>query len=166
VLLPIGGVAELERLPATPKQEVAVAVAGPLVNFGLAIGLALLGLVLPPIPLLSQMVWGLAIANVMLGTFNLLPAFPLDGGRVFRALIETRLGRVRATEIATVLGKVFAVGLGIFGFFNDPLLVLVAVFVWMAASAELRTVRRQAMLEHLRSLSHYARVSPRWIVFR
>jgi Zn-dependent protease len=141
-LLPIGGVASLQRLPSDPAQELVVALAGPAVN--LVIGLVLLALVgsvhpdeLTQIdnPSLS-LVGRLAIANLFLAVFNLIPAFPMDGGRVLHALVAMRVGGPRATEIAARIGQAFAFGLGFLGLFGNPLLLFIAIFVYIAAAAE------------------------------
>jgi Zn-dependent protease len=141
-LLPIGGVASLQRLPSDPKQELVVALAGPAVN--LVIGLVLIALVgsihrdeLTQIddPNLS-LVGRLAIANIFLAVFNLIPAFPMDGGRVLHALVAMRVGGPRATEIAARIGQALAFGLGFLGLFGNPLLVFIAIFVYIAAAAE------------------------------
>jgi Zn-dependent protease len=138
VLTPIGGIASLEGMPSAPRAELAVALAGPAVNLVIAAGLALLsamgfgfgfGLV-------SALMW----ANLTLAIFNLIPAFPMDGGRALRALLATRMGKRSATSIAVSLGKVVAIAMGIVGFFTNPMLVLVAVFVWFAGSAEAKAV--------------------------
>lgn len=134
VLWPIGGVAQLEGQPRTPRQELLIALAGPAVNFALAAGLwslTALG-ILPG----GGLVTSLLLANLTLGVFNLLPAFPMDGGRVLRALLATRVGGLRATNIAVKIGKVAAAGFVIAGLFGNPMLMLVGAFVWFAASAE------------------------------
>lgn len=133
-LLPIGGVAALEGEPRTPKQELAIALAGPAVNFVLAAGLFVFMSVagLPAYGLLGS----LMTANLMLGLFNLLPAFPMDGGRALRAFLATRVGGPRATDIAVRVGKFAAVAFGIYGLFNNWMLMLIAAFVWVAANAE------------------------------
>ena len=134
VLWPMGGVAQLEGDPRTPRQELLIALAGPAVNFVIAAGLfmasSLFGLAE------YGLVQSLIFANVTLGVFNLLPAFPMDGGRVLRAALATRIGGRRATEIAVKIGKGAAVLFGIAGLFGNPMLLLVAAFVWFAASAE------------------------------
>jgi Zn-dependent protease len=144
-LLPIGGVSSLERLPSDPAQELVVALAGPAVN--LLIGLALIAVVgsvhpdeLTQIdnPNLSMM-GRLAIANIFLAVFNLIPAFPMDGGRVLHALVAMRVGGPRATEIAARIGQALAFGLGFLGLFGNPLLVFIAIFVYIAAAAEAQT---------------------------
>lgn len=146
-LLPVGGVAELERSPDDPRAELWIAAAGPAVNFALAGALGLFSSALGGASGLASVVLsGLVWANLMLGLFNLVPAFPMDGGRVFRALASKRLGQLRATQLAAKLGRLLAVGFGIWGLFEgNPVLVLVAAFVWIAAGRELASVRgRQA----------------------
>lgn len=143
-LLPIGGVASLERMPEDPRQELLVAIAGPLVNFVLAAILAVVAVLLgkpltfepavESIPLITQLVW----INLALGLFNLLPAFPMDGGRILRALLALRLSDIRATRIAAGLGQGMALLLGIVGLFINPVLVFIALFLWMGASGEAR----------------------------
>src|SRR6185312_5609684 len=141
-LLPIGGVASLQRLPSEPAQELVVALAGPAVN--LVIGLALIAALGsahfgdleriddPKLSLLGR----LAIANVFLVVFNLIPAFPMDGGRVLHALLAMRVGAARATEIAARIGQALAFGLGFLGLFGNPLLLFIAIFVYIAAGGE------------------------------
>jgi Zn-dependent protease len=141
-LLPIGGVASMQSLPQKPMQELAVAIAGPLVNVAIAIvllailggisGADFAGLDDPRLSLLAR----LAAANVFLALFNLLPAFPMDGGRVLRALLAMRYSRPRATQIAASIGQGLAFVLGFLGLFGNPLLIFVAIFVYVAASAE------------------------------
>jgi Zn-dependent protease len=133
-LLPIGGLAQLEGEPRTPKQELVIALAGPAVNFAIAAVLFVFAGVagLPTWGLLGS----LMVANLSLGVFNLIPAFPMDGGRALRALVATRLGGPRATEIAVRVGKVAAIAFGIIGLFTNWMLVLIAMFVWFAAGAE------------------------------
>ncbi len=146
-LYPIGGVASLEGSPRTPRQELLIAVAGPAVNLAiagvLALGLFLLGTAGVAAPLLLMFAQSLLIANLMLAFFNMLPAFPMDGGRVLRAWLERRRGRLEATQTAATVGKVFAVLFGIYGLFNNPVLLLIAPFVWFAGERELRMARLQ-----------------------
>ncbi|MBX7077864.1 MAG: site-2 protease family protein [Nannocystaceae bacterium] len=160
-LLPIGGVASMERLPEDPRQELVVAFAGPAVNvvlalvFGalaLALGLPLSAGPLAPgaAPLGQGMVVQLFWVNVSLAVFNLLPAFPMDGGRVLRALLSLRLGRARATEIAARLGQAMAMALGFVGLFASPVLVFVALFVWAGAQGENEAVHVRELLRGLR----------------
>lgn len=142
-LLPIGGVAALERMPEKPSQEIFVALAGPAVNVAIALVLVVVmgatldaGRLASLDDLRSDMVAQLAAANVALVVFNLIPAFPMDGGRVLRALLATRLGFVRATRAAARIGQAIAVVLGLIGLLGNPLLVLVAIFIFLAASGE------------------------------
>jgi Zn-dependent protease/predicted transcriptional regulator len=141
-LLPIGGVASMPRLPSNPRQELVVALAGPAVN--LVIGAVLLIAVgsLRPAELTQiddshlSLAGRLAAANIFLAVFNLIPAFPMDGGRVLHALIAMRLGSARATDIAARIGQAFAIGLGFLGLFGNPLLLFIAIFVYIAAAGE------------------------------
>ena len=150
-LLPIGGVAELERSPEDPRAELWIAAAGPAVNFAIAGVLALVGVSLGIFSgsgLLSVVFTGLLWANLMLGLFNLVPAFPMDGGRVFRAWAAGRYDRVRATQMAAKLGRALAIGFGLWGLYaGNFMLVLVAAFVWFAAGRELASVERTAAYE-------------------
>ena len=141
VLLPIGGVARLERMPEKPSQEIRVAVAGPLVNVAIASALWLVRGRLVPLDVwesvgpgaLDTLLW---INLVMIG-FNLIPAFPMDGGRVLRALLAMRMSYVRATRIATWIGQGLAIAFGIAGILMEPhMLVLVGLFVFLAAGEE------------------------------
>jgi len=145
-LLPIGGVAQLERMPEDPKGELAVSIAGPAVNAVIAAALfttiyAVGRLDLPAHPnmpggtLLAQLAW----INVTLAVFNLIPAFPMDGGRVLRALLAMKMGHPRATQIAATLGQGLALVAGVVGLFWNPLLLFVALFVWLGASEEGKT---------------------------
>ena len=151
-LLPIGGVARLERIPEKPSEELLVAIAGPAVNVVIAFALVLLaGANLRPENLAAMesahisMIDRLAIVNLFLAVFNMIPAFPMDGGRVLRALLAIRLGHVRATEIAAAIGQFVAFGLGFLGLFGNPLLIFIAIFVYLAASSEAQLVAMRAM---------------------
>ena len=142
-LLPFGGIAALERLPATPSQELVVALAGPAVNVVLAALLWGASLMVPAS--LAPFVGTLLMVNVVLALFNLLPAFPMDGGRVLRAALSNRLGVVRATRIAVVLGRVLAIGFVVVGLMvGNPILLLIAMVVWVQGGAEQRHVERVA----------------------
>lgn len=143
-LLPIGGVASIERMPEKPGQELLIALAGPAVNVVIALLLfGVFGARLDTQHLATavedqkiDLVTRLALVNVMLVAFNLIPAFPMDGGRVLRALLSYRLDRARATRIAATIGQAFAFGLGFLGLFGNPLLLFIALFVFLAASHE------------------------------
>jgi Zn-dependent protease/CBS domain-containing protein len=154
-LLPIGGVALLESMPRDPRQEILVALAGPAVNVVIAAGLYLLLAVAGgPGGLLnlqlgrSGVLQTLLAANVLLAVFNMLPAFPMDGGRVLRAVLSLRMGRLRATRAAASIGQVLAIGLGVLGLFGNPFLILIAVFVWIGAGAEAGAVEADVRLSH------------------
>src|SRR6266545_1640439 len=151
-LLPIGGVARLERIPEKPHEEFLVAIAGPLVNVAISIALAgLLGARLNAQHLAAlgsteiSLFDRLAAVNLFLALFNMIPAFPMDGGRVLRALMASRLGFVRATEIAATIGQGLAFALGFAGLFWNPMLIFIAIFVYLAASAEAHSVALRAM---------------------
>lgn len=143
ILLPIGGVARLERMPEKPSEELKVAIAGPLVNVAIA-GILLAALLAAGIsPNWSELRWvgggfweKLMVVNVWLIGFNLLPAFPMDGGRVLRALLATRMEYARATQVAARIGQAMALVFGFVGLFSDPFLLFIAIFVWMGADAE------------------------------
>jgi CBS domain-containing protein len=143
-------VASLDRIPERPSQELWVAIAGPMVNFAIAGALRLSVDQLPDATQLS-IVGGHFLAKVMyvnlsMGLFNLLPAFPMDGGRVLRALLALRMDYVRATQIAATAGQVLAVLLGLAGLFGNWLLLFIAVFVFSAAQREALFVQTRAVL--------------------
>ena len=155
-LLPIGGVARLEKMPEDPKQELLVAIAGPAVNLVLAgllaIGLLGFGFFDQPISLsmVESNLWvRLLTANLTLFAFNLIPAFPMDGGRVLRSLLSLRMGSVKATKIAANIGKGAAFLIGIAGIFFNPWLVLTAIFIWVGANSEANTVILQESVKGL-----------------
>jgi Zn-dependent protease/predicted transcriptional regulator len=142
-LLPIGGVARLQRMPDEPGQELVVALAGPAVNVVIALGLFLglrgaarlydpAQLDSPTIGLLAK----LLSVNVWLVLFNLIPAFPMDGGRVFRALLAMRMSYARATRIAAAAGQAIAFAFAFIGLFYNPLLIFIALFIYLGASQE------------------------------
>jgi Zn-dependent protease/CBS domain-containing protein len=157
-LYPIGGIARLESIPTNPWQELAIALAGPAVNvvIGAALYLVLsLGgwwvsgarLDSPHVGFLQAV----AKLNLYLAAFNLLPAFPMDGGRVLRALLATRFDYVRATRAAASLGQAIALMAGILALLNQmPFYVLLAVFVWFGAAQEAQAVVFKHTLHHLR----------------
>lgn len=173
VLLPIGGLARLEAVPEDPLAELWIALAGPAVNLAIAaaLGLGIAGLsdmdshhLLPSadsaLPVAVTLFW----VNVLLVVFNLLPAFPMDGGRVLRALLALKLERLTATRIAVRTGQAMAVLFLIAAWFATPFLVLVAAFVAVGAAAELRMVRARTVLADLPAraamVTDFAAVSP------
>lgn len=160
-LLPIGGVASLERMPEDPRQEFWITVAGPLVNLVIA-GIAFALISISGITLLlsegfqdltswNSVLTFLFLANLSLFLFNLLPAFPMDGGRILRSLLSMRLPRERATRIATTVGRVFAVGFMAFGLLRgQPFLAIIGFFIFMAAGAEAKAVRQRYQTRSVR----------------
>jgi Zn-dependent protease/CBS domain-containing protein len=173
VLLPIGGVAQLGSIPEKPRQELAIAIAGPLVNFGLAILMVVMGLVFGQsvgLTSLSTMFNGLQsfnlptllgyvfASNLFLAVFNLLPAFPMDGGRVLRALLATRMPYARATATAVTIGQSLAWLVGLWGFLQGNFfLILIAVFVYVGAGQEGQSVQLRSALGGLTVEQAYSR---------
>ena len=150
-LLPIGGVARLERMPEKPAHELWIALAGPAVNFAIAgvLGASLLALQWVEGPVretAAAAVQRLLAMNIFLAAFNLLPAFPMDGGRVLRALLARRLGLGRATRIAGRVGIGMAAVFGCAGLLWNPFLLLIAAFVWLGAAQEMRAVETRSAL--------------------
>lgn len=161
ILLPIGGVARLERMPEKPLQELWVAVAGPLVNVAIAAGLGVVMLLTTRLPSFDPEVWlqgldesfvfQLLFVNIFLVVFNMLPAFPMDGGRVLRAILATSMPYPRATRIAAGIGQAMAFLFALLGIFvlKSPFLVLIAFFVWIGAGQESKMVELRAMMSGL-----------------
>lgn len=153
-LLPIGGVARLERMPDDPRQELWVALAGPAVNVLIAATLFVVARALASsTPSLSNMgvlsgsfLDRIIFVNIFLVLFNLLPAFPMDGGRVLRALMATRMEYTRATHLAAVVGQSMAFLFGFIGLFYNPLLIFIALFVWIGAAQEASMVQMKYSL--------------------
>lgn len=150
-LLPIGGVAQLERIPEEPWEEFLIAIAGPLVNVAITIALVTIGgatLTLSAAHAVDNtqiaLIDRLAAVNLFLAVFNMIPAFPMDGGRVLRAALAARLGYVRATEIAAGIGQFVAFTLGFIGLLSNPILIFIAIFVYLAASSEAHMVALRA----------------------
>jgi Zn-dependent protease len=169
-LFPIGGIASLERLPEDPRQEIHVAIAGPVVNFAIAlllyvyldlrgIDISAEELSVTGAPFLYRLMW----VNLFIGGFNLLPAFPMDGGRILRATLALRMDHAQATQKAASVGQFLAIGMGMLGIMYNPFLLFIAIFIWFGASMEntaeqVKTIlshasARQAMLSEFHSLS-------------
>jgi Zn-dependent protease/CBS domain-containing protein len=160
-LLPIGGVARLKSLPERPMDEVKIAVAGPLVNVVLAPIFFATGALLGASPLqpanilegdgsVGEVFVYLGVINVALVVFNMIPAFPMDGGRVLRGLLASRLGAVRATDISSAVGQFFALGFFLIGLLGGNfLLALVAVFIFFGANGEAQMVRQRELMRGL-----------------
>lgn len=178
LLLPIGGIAQLGKIPEKPDQELAIAIAGPLVNFALAGLLAIVGLaagldmslrglggVLSQLGSanLSAIFRYVFVSNLFLGLFNLLPAFPMDGGRVLRALLASRMDYARATALAVTIGQGLAWLMGLWGFLGGGFfLVLVAIFVYTGAGQEGRMVMVRSVLGELKVGQAYSRQA-KWL---
>ena len=157
-LLPIGGVAAIKRIPEKPKEELIVAIAGPLVN----VVIALLIFIFFPVTQmfntlsessaasssinLSTFPFYLFSANIILFIFNLIPAFPMDGGRILRALLAMKMTRLKATKIASITGQGIAVIFFVFGLMNNPFLALIGVFIFFGARSENFAVQSQQLL--------------------
>jgi Zn-dependent protease len=160
-LYPIGGAARMEQLPETPGQELRIAIAGPLASLTIAAILGAVGWLLDWRAIISLdelydslgdtswsgMLAYLTMANLLLALFNLLPAFPLDGGRVFRALLAMRMDYTRATQVAVVVGQGLAFGLGFLGFASGSWsLIPIAFFIWIAGAQEGKQVEVKSAL--------------------
>lgn len=152
-LLPIGGVASMRSIPEKPYQELLVSLAGPAVNLVIALvlmafrgGYHVLGEqnVFPVS--IGELVDALVNANLVLAVFNLIPAFPMDGGRVLRSILSLFFPFARATAVAAMLGQILAVGFVLVGLVTNPFLVLIGIFIFFGAESEGRTVRVKNML--------------------
>jgi Zn-dependent protease/CBS domain-containing protein len=143
-----GGVARFTQMPEDWRQELTIAIAGPVVSLGLGV-VASLGFLLLPTALdpVKFVVGYLALTNVVLAVFNMLPGFPMDGGRVLRALLARSRPHAQATKIAAEVGKVFAFLLGIFGLFTNLLLIALAFFIYIGASSEAQQTVMKAAFE-------------------
>lgn len=151
LLMPIGGMAEMDRIPRQPRAELLITIAGPLVNFVIVLLMApflwrdLVSETPTPEPSLAALGVQLLVANAVMGTFNLLPVFPMDGGRIFRALLALKLPYLRATYWASLVGKVLAVALALLAglYWHHYLLAALFLFIFFAADAEYKTVLRR-----------------------
>jgi Zn-dependent protease len=175
-LYPIGGVARLRRFPRAPGAELLIALAGPAVNFAIVTALALLGM-LGVTELFAESMVGFVISqlmlvNVALGLFNLIPAFPMDGGRVLRAVLSAWMSRVTATTIAATIGRTLAVLFGLLALVsmnvnsNWLIHVALAAFIYFAATAELNQVVADERRRHYGAGSQGVWVAPagfRWV---
>lgn len=170
-LLPIGGVAALERLPDDPKQEIHVALAGPAVNVVIALVLWILLSLQAGFSVADELdvVGGtflerLLVVNLILAIFNMLPALPMDGGRVLRAALAMRMSHAEATRIAAKIGQAFALVLGFLGLAYNPFLAFIALFVWIGAGAEAQWEKMKSALSGVRlgqaMLTEYRTLSP------
>jgi Zn-dependent protease len=173
VLLPIGGVAQMGRMPDKPGQELVVALAGPAVNVVLAV--IMIGLAIPlRVDLAPRALAGslremgqlslapifryLFITNLFIAVFNLLPAFPMDGGRVLRAVLATKLPYARATAIAVAIGQAMAWLIGLWGFLGGGFfMILIAVFIYVGAAQEGQLSRLRSVLTGLRVRQAFSR---------
>lgn len=154
-LLPIGGLARLESLPEKPKEELVVAIAGPAVNMALALITGIFITIPGAEDLTMQLSNGINssnfflnffIVNLWLALFNLIPAFPMDGGRMLRAILSMKFERHVATNIAARIGQVFAIAFIFLGVFINPFLVFIGLFIFLAAKAESEYVQTKSML--------------------
>lgn len=152
-LLPIGGVAAIEKMPDDPREEILIALAGPVVSLGIALGLWMLLTISGSLVSVEEMgvVGGpflqrLMIVNLIIAIFNLVPAFPMDGGRVFRALLSMRMETVKATRVAAGIGQFIAILFAALGLMYNPFLFLIAIFIWFGATLEAQTATMQQAL--------------------
>jgi Zn-dependent protease/predicted transcriptional regulator len=160
-LLPIGGMASFDKIPESPKQELLIVIAGPLVNVAIAI---ILYFIVPVEELFNQsftdaydifasfsfqnFLFFLFIVNVALAVFNMIPAFPMDGGRLLRALLALKMNRSKATQIAASLGQFIAVVFLLIGLLYNPFLVFIALFIFLGAYGENQTVQQMELLKN------------------
>jgi Zn-dependent protease/CBS domain-containing protein len=143
ILYPIGGVSEIEEIPKNPKIEWRMAIAGPLASFligGILLALdqiiTIETLPIPGLEVTGNLLFTLGILNLLLGAFNLIPAFPMDGGRVFRALLAERMKYSDATKYAAFIGRFLGIMMAVFGIFYNLWLTIIGVFIYIGASEE------------------------------
>jgi Zn-dependent protease len=154
-LLPIGGVASLEKMPDDPREEIKVAIAGPAVNFALAL-LLYIYLDISDFQITAEeaglmegaFLFRLMMVNIFIGGFNLLPAFPMDGGRILRAALAMRMDHAQATRQAARIGQYLAVVMGLLGMMYNPFLLFIAIFIWFGASMESNAEQLKSILSH------------------
>ncbi len=171
VLLPIGGVAQLRHMPDNPKEEFVIALAGPAVNVLLALLMGAVGLAFG-LPLGNPLAGGITLSlsavfsyiffyNVILAIFNMIPAFPMDGGRVLRSLLAMKLDYGQATKIAVNIGRGLAILFGLYGLFNGAFFtVLIAIFIFSGATQEGRMVQFRQQLRGYTVQQAYANQIP------
>ena len=156
ILLPIGGISQITEIPRDPVKEVGITIAGPIVNFLIAAILLLVGKLLDQSLQFSQIslqsgstIVDLFWANVMLGLFNIIPAYPMDGGRILRAVIAMKREYLEATRLAADVGKLFAIGFIVGGFFFNWWLILIGIFIFSGASSEAEAAALSSTLEKI-----------------
>lgn len=176
-LLPIGGLASLKKIPENPKEEFLVAIAGPAVNVVIALVLLLfvptetftsmdpetlqeeLSMITP-----GNFLFYLLTANIALVLFNLIPAFPMDGGRIFRAILTMKMGRIKATQIAASVGKFLALLFFLYGLFYGILMTVIAVFIWFGAHSENIMIQQIELMRGYKirdaMITEYTRLKP------
>jgi Zn-dependent protease/predicted transcriptional regulator len=146
----LGGVASFTEFPEDWRHELVIAIAGPVVSVLLGVGSYVVFTSLPPSVDAARFVFGyLAILNIVLAAFNLLPGFPMDGGRILRALLARNQPHAKATQQAAAVGKVFAFGLGLLGLFTNLFLIVLAFFIYIAASGEAQQTTIKAAFEDI-----------------
>lgn len=165
ILLPMGGLAQIEEIPEDPVKEIRIAIAGPLVNFIIAGVLFIMGLLLNTQAIISldelyssmgQVSWNgmlgyLTMTNLILGLFNLIPAYPMDGSCILRASLAKKTDHLEATNIAVIIGQGLAFLFGLLGFINGSYtLELIAIFVWMGAGQEGKDLAVKKVLSEMK----------------
>ena len=146
LLLPIGGVSRMEEIPRVPRGEFLISIAGPLTNILIAM-LVSVPILLDVTGPLTGLAGEFLAVNLLLALFNLIPAFPMDGGRILRAILAERMGHMRATEIAASLGKIIAVFMAVLGVFYNFFLILIGLFIYIGAEQEYQATLISSLLE-------------------
>jgi len=146
LLLPIGGVSRMEEIPRVPREEFLISIAGPLTNILIAM-LVSVPILLDVTGPLTGLAGEFLAVNLLLALFNLIPAFPMDGGRILRAILAERMGHMRATEIAASLGKIIAVFMAVLGVFYNFFLILIGLFIYIGAEQEYQATLISSLLE-------------------